>query len=127
MAAIRSFTSRRLRTSDAQSTRYGTPSSGQARASTATSFALSRETLVIPDRDEGETPQKYFARIEKDYSKRTMALALSKSNDSFSHDVLRSLARTFKFYEEPIDMSLRKFLWVSRPLLFLSRSFIGIT
>lgn len=99
---MRSITSK-LRNSDAHSTHNG-PSGNS-------SFALSRETLIIPDREDGETPGKYFARLETEYPKRAIALALSKSNDSFSHDALRSLARTFKFYEEPIDMSLRKFLW----------------
>lgn len=75
------------------------------------SFAMSRETLVVPQREDGETSGKYYSRLEKDLPKRDIALALSKSSDAFSHDALRSLARTFKFYEEPVDMSLRKFLW----------------
>lgn len=65
----------------------------------------------MPPREEGETSGKYYSRLEKDLPKRNIALALSKSSDTFSHDALRSLARTFKFYEEPVDMSLRKFLW----------------
>jgi len=75
------------------------------------SFALSRETLVVPEREEGETSGKYYARLESDISKRSIAALMSKSADPFSGDVLRSLMRTFKFYEEPMDISMRRFLW----------------
>jgi len=75
------------------------------------SFAISRDSVAAPPRDEGETAGKYFARIEKDIPKRGIALLMSRSGDSFSHDVLRSLMRTFKFFEDPMDMSIRRFLW----------------
>ena len=60
---------------------------------------------------EGESAGKYYSRVEEVIPKRAIALLLSKSADAFNVDVLRSLLRTFKFYEEPLDISLRKFLW----------------
>ena len=111
IAGLRSLTSRLRHPSETYSPRHGSPGSGAAGLSANNSFALSRETLVVPDREEGETAGKYFQRLEKDIPKKSIALVLSKSSDTFSHDVLRSLMRTFKFFEEPMDMSMRRFLW----------------
>lgn len=111
IAGLRSLTSRLRHPSEPHSPRFGSPGSGVAGNSANTSFALSRETLAVPEREEGETAGKYYARLESDIPKKSIALVLSKSSDNFSHDVLRSLLRTFKFYEEPMDMSMRKFLW----------------
>jgi len=72
---------------------------------------MSRDNLVLPERVEGESAGKYYSRVEEVIPKRAIALLLSKSADAFNVDVLRSLLRTFKFYEEPLDISLRKFLW----------------
>lgn len=115
IAGLRSLTSRLRHPSEALTPRHGSPG-GTLAASANTSFALSRETLVVPEREEGESAGKYYARLERDMPKRNIATALSKSNEQFNKDALRSLLRTFKFYEEPMDMSLRKFLWeVSLP------------
>ena len=112
IAGLRSLTSRLRHPSEGLSPRYGSPGGTLGN----NSFALSRETLVVPEREEGESAGKYYARLEKDMQKRSIAVALSKSPEQFNKDVLRSLLRTFKFYEEPMDMSLRKFLWeVSLP------------
>ena len=115
IAGLRSLTSRLRHPSEALTPRHGSPSVTLA-ASANNSFALSRETLVVPEREEGESAGKYYARLENSMPKRSIATALCKSDDQFNKDVLRSLLRTFKFYEEPMDMSLRKFLWeVSLP------------
>jgi len=90
------------------SPRYG---SGAGLSSNTNSFALSRDNLALPDREDGESAGKYFTRIEETIPKKSMALLLAKSKDVFNNDVLRSLLRTFMFYEEPLDVSLRKFLW----------------
>ena len=111
IAGLRSLTSRLRQHSEPHGSRFGSPGSAFLGTSKSNSFAISRETLVVPEREEGETSGKYYVRLEKDMPKKSIALALSKSSDVFSHDVLRSLTRTFKFYEEPMDMSMRKFLW----------------
>ncbi|KAL1305912.1 hypothetical protein AAFC00_004055 [Neodothiora populina] len=75
------------------------------------SFALaSREALIIPDREEGDTPGKYLERLQATVSRSLIAGILSKSADPFAQAVLRSYSRKFPFFGEPIDMSLRKFL-----------------
>ena len=86
--------------------RYGSPGT----RSKSNSFALSREALVIPEREEGDTPGKYLERLEAAVSRSMIAGILSKSADPFAQAVLRSYTRRFPFFGEPIDMSLRKFL-----------------
>ncbi len=114
IAGLRSLTSKFRHPSDLQLPRHGSPgglpgSSGLP--SSKDSFALSRETLVVPERENGEPSGKYYTRLERDIPKKSIAFLMAKSADPFSHDVLRSLMRTFKFYEEPMDISLRRFLW----------------
>lgn len=77
--------------------------------SKSNSFALSREALVIPEREEGDTPGRYLERLESTVSRSMIATILSKSSDPFAQAVLRSYTRRFPFFGEPIDMSLRKF------------------
>lgn len=92
--------------SEPYSPRNGSPSS----RSKSNSFALSREALVVPEREEGDTPGKYLERLESAVTRSMIAGILSKSSDPFAQAVLRSYTRRFPFFGEPIDMSLRKFL-----------------
>jgi hypothetical protein len=92
--------------SDPHSPRNGSPSS----RSKSNSFAMSREALVVPEREEGDTPGKYLERLEAAVTRSMIAEILSKSSDPFAQAVLRSYTRRFPFFGEPIDMSLRKFL-----------------
>ena len=78
--------------------------------SKSNSFALSREALVVPEREDGDTPGKYLERLQATVSRSLIAGILSKSADPFAQAVLRSYSRKFPFFGEPIDMSLRKFL-----------------
>ena len=92
--------------SDPHSPRHGSPGAN----SKSNSFAMSREALVVPEREEGDTPAKYLERLQAAVSRSMIAGILSKSSDPFAQAVLRSYSRGFKFFGEPIDMSLRKFL-----------------
>lgn len=96
----------RFRGSETHSPRNGSPSS----RSKSNSFAMSREALVVPEREEGDTPGKYLERLEAAVTRSMIAGILSKSSDPFAQAVLRSYTRRFPFFGEPIDMSLRKFL-----------------
>lgn len=98
--------SRFRQSSEPHSPRHGSPGT----RSKSNSFALSREALVIPEREEGDTPGKYLERLESAVSRSVIAGILSKSSDPFASAVLRSYTRRFPFFGEPIDMSLRKFL-----------------
>ncbi|KAI9706789.1 MAG: hypothetical protein M1820_004760 [Bogoriella megaspora] len=104
--------SRFRQSSEPQSSRHGSPASGQTPGGTtkSNSFALSREALVLPEREEGETPVKYLAKVEDAVPRSCIASLLSKTADQFSSAVLRSYMRTFAFFGEPIDMAVRKLL-----------------
>lgn len=86
----------------------GTPASNRSKSH---SFSLTRETLlVVPQRQEGDTPAKYLIRLEEAVSRGVVATILSKSDDEFSRNVLRSYMRGFGFFGYPLDMSIRKLL-----------------
>ncbi|RYP77918.1 hypothetical protein DL770_006997 [Monosporascus sp. CRB-9-2] len=87
-----------------------TPASPGSSASKNNSFQIPRESIVLPERREDDTPAKYLARLEELFSRRVIASALSKANDQFSAAVLRSYMRSFSFFEEPMDMAIRKLL-----------------
>ena len=97
--------SRFRQSSDPHSPRRGSPGTNSK-----SSFAMSREALVVPEREEGDTPVKYLERLEAAVARSMIAGILSKSAEAFAQAVLRSYTRRFKFFGEPIDMSLRKFL-----------------
>ena len=85
----------------------GTPVSAGSKSH---SFNLSREPVVVPERQEGDTPAKYLIRLEEAVSRGLVATILSQSNDDFFKNVLRSYMRGFKFFGDPLDMSIRKLL-----------------
>lgn len=85
----------------------GTPASNRSKSH---SFTLTREALVVPQRQEGDTPAKYLTRLEEAVSRGVVATILSKSDDEFSRNVLRSYMRGFGFFGYPLDMSIRKLL-----------------
>ena len=76
-----------------------------------TSFNLPREPpIALPEREEGDTPAKYLARLEEVVNRGALVALISKSNDEFMKNVLRSFMRRFSFFEEPLDMAIRKLL-----------------
>ncbi|KAI4192095.1 MAG: hypothetical protein LQ348_003267 [Seirophora lacunosa] len=85
----------------------GTPISAGSKSH---SLSFSRELYVVPQRQEGDTPAKYLVRLEEAVSRGAVAAILSKSDDDFSKNVLRSYMRGFKFFGDPLDMSIRKLL-----------------
>ncbi|KAI5856639.1 hypothetical protein GGS23DRAFT_398111 [Durotheca rogersii] len=87
-----------------------TPATPGSNASKNNSLQLAREPVVLPERREDDTPAKYLARLEDVLSHGVIASALSKETDPFSASVLRSYMRTFSFFEEPMDMAIRKLL-----------------
>lgn len=85
----------------------GTPISAGSKSQ---SFSLSREPVIVPQRQEGDTPAKYLIRLEEAVSRGVVATILSQSSDDFFKNVLRSYMRGFKFFGDPLDMSTRKLL-----------------
>ncbi|KAF2144191.1 uncharacterized protein K452DRAFT_223356 [Aplosporella prunicola CBS 121167] len=98
--------------SEPQSPRHGSPGQGMTsgRGSHSTSMNISRETLAVPPREEGEPPGRYLERLEEIMPRSTIAAVVAKSGDEFSLAVLRSYMRRFMFFGDPIDMALRKLL-----------------
>ncbi|KAF2819301.1 hypothetical protein CC86DRAFT_460452 [Ophiobolus disseminans] len=97
------------------SPRHGSPAHGFIGASGLSSHQnslnISRETLHLPTREEGETPGHYLERIEaNNMDKSIIASFLSKTDDAFLLSVLRSYMRRFTFFGDPIDMAVRKLL-----------------
>ena len=95
--------------------RYGSPAlggSGTPRSSASKDLPLSQEPepLVVPEREEGDTPARYLVRLEEAVSRGVVASILSRSGDDFSLAVLRSYMRGFPFFGDPIDMAIRKLL-----------------
>ncbi|KAL7787691.1 guanine nucleotide exchange factor [Trichoderma afarasin] len=87
-----------------------TPATPGSVASKSNSLQLPRDTIVLPERFEDESPAKYIARIEGMVSRGVVAAALSKGTDAFSTGALRSFMRTFNFFGDPMDMAIRKLL-----------------
>ncbi|PNS19483.1 Arf guanine nucleotide exchange factor sec74 [Sphaceloma murrayae] len=96
----------RFRGTDANGAKYDSPSGN----SKQNSMTISRDTMALPEKLEGETAAKYLERLQGLASRNVVAAMLSKSTDTFFQNVLRSYTRRFAFFGEPIDMSLRKFL-----------------
>ena len=86
------------------------PGTPMSTGSNSHSLNISRDPIAIPERQEGDTPAKYLARLEEAVSRGAVATILSKSDDEFFKNVLRSYMRGFKFFGDPIDMSIRKLL-----------------
>ncbi|KAK6833773.1 hypothetical protein PG987_008467 [Apiospora arundinis] len=89
-----------------------TPATPGSSASKNNSLQLTREKepVVLPERREDDTPAKYLNRLEEVLSRGVIAAALSKGTDPFMAAVLRSYMRTFGFFEEPMDIAIRKLL-----------------
>ena len=107
--------SRLRQNSELQSSRPGTnhpplPGTPISTRSKSQSFSLMREPLIVPERQEGDTPSKYLVRLQENVRRGVVAMILSKSDDEFPKNVLRSYMRGFKFFGDPIDMAIRKLL-----------------
>jgi hypothetical protein len=109
------LSSRFRQNSEPHSPRHGSPAHGylgsSGLSSHQNSLNISRETLILPTREEGETPGHYLERIEaNNVDKSIVASHLSKTDDAFLLSVLRSYMRKFAFFGDPIDMAVRKLL-----------------
>ncbi|KFA62779.1 hypothetical protein S40285_07547 [Stachybotrys chlorohalonatus IBT 40285] len=102
--------SRLRQNSDLSRQGTATPVTPGSTTSKPNSMQLTREAVVLPERRDDESPAKYLARIEETVSRRVIAATLSKGSDAFSMAVLRSYMRSFSFFGDPMDMSIRKLL-----------------
>ncbi|KAK3685989.1 hypothetical protein B0T22DRAFT_410776 [Podospora appendiculata] len=104
--------SRLRQNSEPLSHRHGTvtPITPGSNTSKNNSLQLPRDSIILPERREDDTPAKYLERLLEVVSRSVIAAALSKGTDPFSQSVLRSYMRGFKFFEDPMDMAIRKLL-----------------
>ncbi|TWU74718.1 hypothetical protein ED733_005268 [Metarhizium rileyi] len=87
-----------------------TPATPGSITSKSNSLQLPRDFVVLPERQGNESPAKYLARLEGMVRRGVIASALSRGTDTFSAAVLRSYMRSFSFFEDPMDMAIRKLL-----------------
>ncbi|KAK4193073.1 hypothetical protein QBC35DRAFT_163527 [Podospora australis] len=96
---------------DTVSSRHGTLTPATpGSASKNNSLQISRESVILPERREDDTPAKYLERLLEVVSRSVVAAALSKNTEQFAQAVLRSYMRGFMFFGDPMDMALRKLL-----------------
>ncbi|KAG6018234.1 hypothetical protein E4U43_006930 [Claviceps pusilla] len=87
-----------------------TPVTPGSSGSKSNSLQLPRNSVILPERQDDESPAKYLARVEGIVSRGAIASALAKGTDAFSGSVLRSYMRSFSFFGDPMDMAIRKLL-----------------
>ena len=102
----------RLRQNSEPNGRQGTltPATPGSSTSKNNSLQLPRDSIILPERREDDTPSRYLERLLEVVSRSVIAAAVSKGVDAFSQSVLRSYMRSFKFFEDPMDMAIRKLL-----------------
>lgn len=104
--------SRLRHNTDSISSRHGTltPATPASSASKNNSLQISRESVILPERRDDDTPARYLERLLEVVSRSVVAAALSKNTEPFAQAVLRSYMRGFMFFGDPMDMALRKLL-----------------
>ena len=102
----------RLRQNSESNFRQGTltPATPGSSTSKNNSLQLARDAVVLPERRDDDTPSRYLERLLEVVSRGVIAAAVSKGTDTFSQSVLRSYMRSFRFFEDPMDMAIRKLL-----------------
>ena len=86
---------------------HGTPATT---ASMDSKMESSSPPVIIPERQEGDTAAKYLSRLEEVVHRSALVAIASKTNDEFMKSILRSFMRRFSFFEDPLDMAVRKLL-----------------
>ncbi|KAI9804418.1 MAG: hypothetical protein M1825_001317 [Sarcosagium campestre] len=105
------FSFSRLRqSSEPPNGRFTSPGTPGSNGSKANSFNLAREAIVVPERENDDTPASYLTKLQQAVSRGVIAGVISMRDDTFSQSVLRSFMRSFAFFEDPMDMAIRKLL-----------------
>ncbi|KAJ5523421.1 hypothetical protein N7513_012965 [Penicillium frequentans] len=85
--------------------RNGSPGLGGA------STPISKPDLPpVPEKEEGDTPASYLARLEENVPRGMLGGVLSQSGDEFFKVALRKYMRSFSYFGDPMDMAIRKLL-----------------
>lgn len=68
------------------------------------------DLLPIPQREEGDTAASYLTKLEENLPRGMIGGVLCQSDDEFYKIGLRKYMRSFSYFGDPIDMSIRKLL-----------------
>lgn len=71
------------------------------------SLAVSQEIVIIPKRNDEDTPQMYLSKLFEALSKSVVASLLARNGDVFHLAALKAYMGTFEFVSTPMDMALR--------------------
>lgn len=63
-----------------------------------------------PTREESDTPASYLTKLEEELPRGVIGSILSQSDDEFYKVGLRKYMRSFSYFGDPIDISIRKLL-----------------
>lgn len=85
--------------------RAGSP--GMGGAATPTSRP---ESIPVPPRQDNDTPFTYLSRLQSILPRGAIAGVLAQSGEEFFTTALRMYMRELSFFEDPIDMAIRKLL-----------------
>ncbi|KAI5288883.1 hypothetical protein KEM54_004742 [Ascosphaera aggregata] len=90
----------------------GQPGTPNTIASKANPMCITKDSPAPPRpvRGEDDTPAEYLFTLETKVPRACIATILSQSNDEFYREALRRYMNGFSFYNDPLDMSLRKML-----------------
>lgn len=89
-----------------------TPSSSSKVSLSSPSFINISDPPNIPPL-ENETPKQYISRMKSLHFERYINCFLSHKNDDFNQQTMSLYLQEFDFNDEPLDLSLRKFLLIS--------------
>lgn len=84
--------------------RHGSPGLG------GSSTPVKSDLPPVPGREEDETPASYLTKLEDSLPRGVIGGILSQSDDEFFKVGLRKYMRSFSYFGDPIDMSIRKLL-----------------
>ncbi|KAJ5730596.1 uncharacterized protein N7483_005104 [Penicillium malachiteum] len=100
-----SITQRLRQNSEPPIPRNGSPGFG------GSSTPISKPDLPpVPEREESDTPASYLTKLEESIPRGMIGGVLSQSGDEFYKVALRKYMRSFTYFGDPIDMSIRKLL-----------------
>ncbi|KAJ5171874.1 hypothetical protein N7492_004467 [Penicillium capsulatum] len=86
--------------------RHGSPALGGV----PTPVSSKPDLPPCPEREDNDTPASYLAKLEEGLPRGMIGSILCQSDDEFFKVGLRKYMRSFSYFGDPIDMSIRKLL-----------------
>lgn len=86
--------------------RHGSPALGGV----STPVSSKPELPPCPEREDSDTPASYLTKLEEELPRGVIGSILCQSDDEFFKVGLRKYMRSFSYFGDPIDISIRKLL-----------------